>query len=391
MSEKEIIKDLLIELTRAINDCYFLYESHKKTNALESVEGKNNIIKYNEYKKVYDMLVKVKNIDEIGDVKSFVMNDISSIAKRHNELIGLHKKSTDPDERSKYRKETDRLAFKYNTLRELVQMINRSVSKYDVKKDTPVSVKKAPKIQYNDANVISIIAMLNEIKSAKIDLYRKGSSLEKRKRVFDLCSKREEIIESVLGFDGINMLEEIESIEDEAFSKSYISEKEYVIDSRGFRERFSKIIHDLNDVMFYQEDSEVFKGQSDLNYRDFVDYKVRQFKNITSSVGLNGNDILSRLSVCNLDGNYDKFKSKYKGDKIGSDEVSKVSYSDTLEQMTTTIEKMTRDGEKYIKENNGLVRVEDKGKRESDVLYELRDKYSELFNAMVTRKKEMTM
>ena len=84
--------------------------------------------------------------------------------------------------RSKYRKEIDRLAFKYNILRELVQMINRSVSKYDAKKDTPVSVKKAPKIQYNDANVISIIAMLNEIKSAKIDLYRKGSSLEKRKK-----------------------------------------------------------------------------------------------------------------------------------------------------------------------------------------------------------------
>ena len=59
--------------------------------------------------------------------------------------------------------------------------------------------------------------------------------------------------------------------------------------------------------------------------------------------------------------------------------------------MTTTIEKMTRDGEKYIKENDGLVRVEDKGKCESDVLYELRDKYSELFNAMVARKKEMTM
>ena len=47
MSEREIIKDLLIELTRAINDCYFLYESHKKTNALESIEGKNNIVKYN--------------------------------------------------------------------------------------------------------------------------------------------------------------------------------------------------------------------------------------------------------------------------------------------------------------------------------------------------------
>ena len=52
---------------------------------------------------------------------------------------------------------------------------------------------------------------------------------------------------------------------------------------------------------------------------------------------------------------------------------------------------MTRDGEKYIKENDGLVRVEDKGKCESDVIYELRDKYSELFNAMVARKKEMTM
>ena len=391
MSEKEIIKDLLSELTKAINDCYFLHESHKKTNTLESVECKNNIVKYNEYKKIYDMLVKVKNINEIGAVKSFAMKDITSIVNRHKELIELYKKSTDFDEKNKYRKETDRLAFKYNILRELVQMINRSLSKYDAKKDTPVSDKKTSKIQYNDANVSSIIAMLNEIKSAKIDLYRKGFSLEKRKRVFDLCSKREEIVESVLGFDGVNMLEEIESIEDEAFSKSYISEKEYVIDSRSFRERFNKIILDLNDVMFYQEDSEVFKEQNDLNYRDFVDYKVRQFKNITSSVGLNGNDILSRLSVCNLDGNYDKFKSKYKGDKIGSDEVSKVSYSDTLEQMTTAIEKMTRDGEKYIKENDDFVRVEDKGKREADVLYELKDKYSELFNAMVTRKKEMTM
>ena len=62
MSEKEIIKDLLIELTRAINDCYFLYESHKKSNTVDGVESKNNIVKYNEFKRVFSILHKVLQI-----------------------------------------------------------------------------------------------------------------------------------------------------------------------------------------------------------------------------------------------------------------------------------------------------------------------------------------
>ena len=310
MSEKEVIKDLLNELTKAINDCYFLYESHKKTNAIETNEAKNNIVKYNEFKKIYDMLTKVKNIFEVNAVKGIITNNITSIINKHNELISLYNNSKDSNEKKKYKKEIDRLSFKYETLNEIVQIINKSISKYDKKKDSLETKKSISKEKFNDENVAYIISMLNEIKEAKIDLYRNGSSLEKRKRVFDLCSKRERIVESVLGFDGINILEEIESLEDSSFSKSYIAEKDYVIDSKGFRQRFSEIINDLNDVMFYQEESEVFKKQSDLNYRDFVDFKVRQFKNITSSVGINGNDILSRLSVYNLDKNYVKTLSK---------------------------------------------------------------------------------
>lgn len=151
------------------------------------------------------------------------------------------------------------------------------------------------------------------------------------------------------------------------------------------------MIHELSDIIFYGEDSETFKNQDNLKYRDLLEYKVRQYKNLMNSVGINGDDLLARLSVCNLDGNYDKFKSKYKKDKIGSEVVSKVNYFDSLSDINTTIERMMREGEEYIKNNNNLIRVKDSGKTKEDMLIELKNKYSTLFDMMQSRKMEKTM
>lgn len=390
MSESEVIKGLLNSLIKTINDCYFLYESHKKMSTFDSVESKNNIIKYNEYKKIYDMLVKVKNIGEINVVKSSIKNNIVSIVKRQNEMVRLYKSTTDKNESTKYRIESNRLTYKYKISCEIVSLIDNYISKYDKSMDESIN-KKTSKESYSDDKVNSIISMLNDIKLSKIDLYKNGSSLEKRKKVFDLCSKREKIVESVLGFDGINLLGEIESLEDEIYSKSYIAEKEYVITSSLFRDKFNKMTHELSDIVFYKEESDSFKSQSNLKYRDFLDYKVRQYRNLTKSVGINPDDLLARLSVYNLDGNYDKFKSKYSKDKIGSEIISKVNYYEFLDDLNTYIEKMTRDGEKYIKNNGDLIRVEDSGKTSYDMLNELKNKYSELFVMMNTKDKELTM
>lgn len=390
MSEKEVIKSLLSDLIKTINDCYFLYESHKKSSVLESTESKNNIIKYNIYKKVYDMLIKVKSISDIDVVKSSIKNNIVSIVNRQNEMVKLYRSTSDTNESIKYKDEANRLTYKYKVLCDIVSFIDNYVSKYDKNKDL-VKEKKETKKKYSDSNVLNIVRMLNSIKDAKIDLYRNGFSIKKRKDLFDLCSKRESIVESVLGYEGINVLGEIESLEDTIYSKLFISEKEYVIDSSGFRKKFDKMIHELSDIIFYGEDSETFKKQDNLKYRDLLEYKVRQYKNLMNSVGINGDDLLARLSVCNLDGNYDKFKSKYKKDKIGSEVVSKVNYFDSLSDINTAIERMMREGEKYIKNNNNLIRVKDSGKTKEDMLIELKNKYSTLFDMMQSRKMEKTM
>lgn len=390
MSEKEVIKSLLSDLVKTINDCYFLYESHKKSSSLESTESKNNIIKYNEYKKVYDMLIKVKNISEIDIVKSSIKNNIISIVNRQNEMVRLYRNASNKSDADKYKNEANRLTYKYRVLCDIISFIDNHISKYDKNKDL-ASEKKEAKKRYSDNNVISIVRMLNSIKDAKIDLYRNGFSTEKRKVLFDLCSKRESVVESVLGYEGINVLGEIESLEDTVYSKTFINEKEYIIDSKGFREKFNKIIHELSDLIFYNEDSEVFKGQSTLKYKDLLEYRVRQYRNLTSSVGINGDDLLARLSVCNLDGDYDKFKSKYKKDKIGSEVISKVNYFDNLSDINNTIEKLTREGEEYIKNNSNLIRIKDSGKTKENMLMELKNKYFTLFDMMESRKKEMTM
>lgn len=389
MGEKEIINGLVGELIKTINDCYFLYESHKKNNALESVDSKNNIVKYNEFKRVYDMINKVSNIDGLNSIITLLKSNITSIVARQNEMVNLFKTSTTREDKIKYKTESDRLTFKYNVLCELVSTIKNYSDKYDRNKE-PLS-NKANKMRYSDSDVISIIAMLNEIKDAKIDLYRNGSTLEKRKRVFNLCSERERIVESVLGFDGINVLGQIESLEDENYSKSFISEKEYIIDSNGFKDKFNSVIHELSDVIFNREDSEIFKKQSSFKYRDFLDYKVRQYKNLLISVGIDGEDLLDMLSVYNIDGDYDKFKREHKNDLIGSDKVSKVSYFDMINKINSMVDKMVHDAEMYIKEQGGFIKVEDKGKKITDAAYELQSKYASLFDMMVERKNEMTM
>ena len=52
---------------------------------------------------------------------------------------------------------------------------------------------------------------------------------------------------------------------------------------------------------------------------------------------------------------------------------------------------MMREGEKYIKNNNNLIRVKDSGKTKEDMLIELKNKYSTLFDMMESRKMEKTM
>ena len=389
MSEKEIINGLIGELIKAINDCYFLYESHKKSNTLESVDSKNNIVKYNEFKRVYGMINKVSNIDGLNSIITLLKSNITSIVARQNEMVNLFKASTTREDKIKYKVESDRLTFKYNVLCELVSTIKSYSDKHDKNKESISN--KATKMKYSDSDVVSIIAMLNEIKAAKIALYRNGSTLEKRKRVFDLCSERERIVESVLGFDGINVLGQIESLEDENYSKSFISEKEYIIDSNGFKDKFNSVIHELSDVIFNRENSETFKKQSGFKYRDFLDYKVRQYKNLLASVGIDGEDLLDVLSVYNIDGDYDKFKREHKNDLIGSDKVSKVTYFDMINKINNMIDKMAHDAKGYIEEQGGFVKVEDKGKKMADAAYELQSKYASLFDMMVERKNEMTM
>ena len=389
MSEKEIINGLLNELIKTINDCYFLYESHKKSNTVDGVESKNNIVKYNEFKRVYDMINKVSNIDGLKSIITLLKSNITSIVTRQNEMVNLFKTSNTREDKIKYKTESDRLTFKYNVLCELISSIKSYTDKYDKSKDSVNN--KTTKMKYSDGDVLSIIAMLNEIKDAKTDLYRNGSTLEKRKRVFDLCSEREKIVESVLGFDGINALGEIESIEDEIYSKSFVSEKEYIIDTNGFKDKLNGIIRELSDTMFYNEESVAFKSQTAFKYRDFLDYKIRQYKNLLSSVGVDGKELLNLLSVYNIDKNYEEFKSKHGNDLIGSDKTSKITYFDIMNKIDGMIDKMVNDGKTFIKEHDGFIKVEDRGRKISDIMGELQSKYASLFDMMVERKNEMTM
>lgn len=304
------------------------------------------------------MINKVSNIDGLKSIITLLKSNITSIVTRQNEMVNLFKTSTTREDKIKYKTESDRLTFKYNVLCELISSIKSYTDKYDKSKDSVNN--KTTKMKYSDGDVLSIIAMLNEIKDAKTDLYRNGSTLEKRKRVFDLCSEREKIVESVLGFDGINALGEIESIEDEIYSKSFVSEKEYIIDTNGFKDKLNGIIRELSDTMFYNEESVAFKSQTAFKYRDFLDYKIRQYKNLLSSVGVDGKELLNLLSVYNIDKNYEEFKSKHGNDLIGSDKTSKITYFDIMNKIDGMIDKMVHDGKTFIKEHDGFIKVEDR-------------------------------
>ena len=52
---------------------------------------------------------------------------------------------------------------------------------------------------------------------------------------------------------------------------------------------------------------------------------------------------------------------------------------------------MIADEAQYIKNNNNLIRVKDSGKTKEDMLIELKNKYSTLFDMMQSRKMEKTM
>ena len=55
------------------------------------------------------------------------------------------------------------------------------------------------------------------------------------------------------------------------------------------------------------------------------------------------------------------------------------------------IDKIVHDGKTFIKEHDGFIKVEDRGRKISDIMGELQSKYASLFDMMVERKNEMTM
>lgn len=378
MKEKEIINNILVYFYNKLKECYSLsvkyskyLKSHKDRDSVEYKkvlnEYRNNNVKYSEYKKIYDILVNVKDINSIHEINKSLYNELTTMSNQNE---------------------------RYYALYEIYIYINGSLAKANIKEKNMEN--QSVKI-YDDPDIKSIIELSDELMPVLKEYYI-DSSDSKRKKVYDLTVKRNAIVEDILKNDlkGMNILSDICYLENEYCSHKFNKQPTYSISSNKFENKFKSTINTLGDVLFYRENSKSFKTEKaknkNLTFNEYMENLLRSFNNIISSTQLpydlksESDNLIGILVTYNIDGNYEEFKHKHGNSTIGSNGINKVSYLSELEYVNSTISRICDYAKKYIDSNGGKINIEDTQRTKEDVLREIENNRTKLFEKILEKK-----
>ena len=452
MEEKEILSKFKSELYGILKSCYDLTVSQKKqhsemskSNKSSSELGSLNVLiqqntrKYNDYTEIYNKVNKSTSLSEISQIRSFLlvsMKECKDINERERkEFSGLQVKGVSFEELQKKAASMKVAVERYGYLKEILVMIDkylsisqskekvsgtspinkplpqtsqREVSKSPVpKKEEPVRTTKVNKNEYvKDTDILAVGAISKKICELKNELFSLPEEKEKeakqlRVTIYNLCQKRQDVVFRLSGFEGVNVLESIDSEEDAVYSKSeFTPEAPYTMDASEYNKRLNSTLLKINDLQFNVQESKYFKNslgkKQNGTYREFRDYydtTMRRYNNmIVSLFGRNpevlsmSRDLISSFGSFNLEGGYSAFKSKHSDGMIGSENVNQEMYKEGIDKINGLMGKLSSYSTQMIGKSGGSVKVVNHEKTKAEKIAMLNQRYFEVYNLIINNK-----
>ena len=274
-----------------------------------------------------------------------------------------------------YNREYNKNLLAYENLKGMKSsVLNTNINNYQYNAQVYKSVRD---ILSNFLSYISTITVTssNDIIS-KISKYNSTNDENLLKEIYEAKMGRRKSLVLKFGEDIIDKLNSLESLEGRIAVTNLEHEKSYPINKNEFESVLKDTIKAINEYHFINYKNSnyyvVNENLSELeNERVFLNrYKayLRKFSNIISSIYKNnytilnydGNKIstdnlISYLSLYNLDGDYEEFKLSTKNKKINNKNLTKSEYNYEIKFIKNCINALCKDSISKIKDNYILI------------------------------------
>jgi len=392
--EEELIYKLTREIFSVVEYYYKEYLTLKTDNSRYLYLKSNNI---------YKTILESNNINDINNIYLELITKLNYIQNEYSKKIKLYKLN----KAEEIKKELIILKEEGNLCVSFLKVI----TKYKTIKKLPslnIESKEKEEDLENDDKLDKLNSKILELKEKATKL-EDEENLEIYKKINNLCIERENYIKNKTGYSNISLLREIESLETRvAMSKEIKEIKPYNISSDEYSIVLKNTINALANLKFYGMESKVFlyddsiskeenRNNFDELYRDYINkytnliYSLYQTDDVLIKISFNetisSRELISLLSIYNLEGKYENFIKKHRENKIDGYNINEIEYVEKCIYIKKAINNLCVSSSSLINKKFGSLVVSNFVKGKSELLEELNKKYQEL--NLIVKEKEM--
>lgn len=429
MSEKDMIvnlrKELYDYLSVSYNACISL-RGEGKTNASLKSKYMAMLSNYHHMAKYYTKINNCNSFEEIKSVKDEISKEISSIRKEYNRLKNEY---DELKSKNASKIEINRVVNEMNSIVNLNRMMNEFIRRIDSSlniksvKSTHINMilptvskpkkeeKQEEKVKskeyvssYKDKDIKRFDEINHEICSMKEKYFKMNQydpeAVNLRKKIYDWCKKRETVVQTVCGFDGVNALINMESIEDDIYSKVRNNNKEYSVNSEEYMTRFDSLLGIISDLKTNGYNSKYYDGKNEdyVRLNTLIESNISSFKDMVMSVtdvsknknvDNMANEVISLLNVYNIDGDYLRFKDAHKGGMVGGEKISLESYKEGVNRIKSIASSIKNHAKSIISRKDDNITIKSHSATLEDDLSVLKGEREKLYDMFIQRRNKL--
>ena len=416
MSETRILNNIKKEFYEMVVEFFNNYSQNKTA---VNVELYNNML--NLYKKVN----VCKSFEEVKQCLNEIQEQLAGLKKIYNSKVDEYKKTKNPETLKDIKditKVAQGLTDAYSKANELMSKRVKETKKTETPKSKEEKIKPVKKVNLDGINFdIPEIKEMNDLSTQIVSLKEQLSSLDPlskeatslRKKINDLCNQRMHIAYEQFGYDGMNYIRQVESLETRyANHEEKQNNLEYELTEEQYTNRLEDLLEVIADLKFNGIKSRYVNVLDTMNnseklktYQEVYSKYMNEYSNLVKSLHNTANptiysqadyvvsstDLLNYLSIYNLKGGYQVFKEHHKTGKIGSEAVTKELYAsglDKIEGFITSFKIISKD---LIRNKGGKITISNQNVTKEDMKVDMEQKLADFYKMITKKQQEKTM
>ncbi len=417
MNEIKILNNIKKEFYDMVVEFYNKYSQNKT---------KVNVELYNNMLRLYKRINTCKSFTEVEQCLNEIQEELNNLKKIYNAKVDEYKKNKSEETLNEIKditKVAQGLTDAYSKANQLMSKREKKVKKEE-KKEEQKEVKAKPKKVVNLEGIdfnIPEIKELNDLTTAIIKYKEELSLLDPmskeatsiRKKINELCNQRMHIAYEQFGYDGMNYIRQVESMETRyANHKEKEDSASYEVDAEQYNKNLEELLNVIADLKFNgiksqyvqildtMTNNEKFKAYQEVYTKYLSEYSnlIRSLHNTPNPViysqddyTVTSTDLLNYLSIYNLKGGYQTFKDHHKSGKVGNEAVTKELYASGLDKIEGFISSFKIISKDLIQNKGGKVTISNTNITKDDMKFEMEQKIADFYKMITKKQQEKTM